>query len=142
VVSVSHFLAIGAFRAIGEGTTIYFWHDTWHDNYPLSLYFLLVYAKVKNDKVTLAQVWNLGNIKLHLTRGVSSAMQVENNKLLLLLRSVQFQLQPNSAIWHLEKSSLYTVHSLYKFLNSGGIHSPLTRSVWALKVPLKIKLFL
>jgi zinc-binding in reverse transcriptase len=106
------------------------------------LHFPLVYAKVKNDRATLAQVWNLDNIKLHLTRGVSSAMRVEKNKLLLLLRYVQFQLQPDSAIWHLEKSDLYIVHSLYKFLNSSGIYSPLTRSVWALMIPLKIKIFL
>jgi hypothetical protein len=86
VVSVSHFLVIGASRVIGDETTINFWYD----NCPLSLHFPLVYVKVKNDRVTLAQVWNLDNIKLHLTRGVSSAMRVEKNKLFLLLRSVQF----------------------------------------------------
>jgi zinc-binding in reverse transcriptase len=33
------------------------------------------------------------------------------------------------------------VHSLYKFLNSGGIHVSLCRSIWKLPIPLKVKLF-
>jgi hypothetical protein len=36
----------------------------------------LVFAKVKNDRIIFAQVYNSGNIKLFLTRGVSSAMRI------------------------------------------------------------------
>jgi zinc-binding in reverse transcriptase len=69
-------------------------------------------------------------------------MRLEKNRLLLLLRSLQFHAHPDSIFWHLEKSSFFTVQSLYKFLNSGGVHIRLTISVWILKIPLKVKLFL
>jgi hypothetical protein len=38
---------------------------------------LLIFAKTKTDRVTLTQVWNRGNIKLNLKRGVTPAMRVE-----------------------------------------------------------------
>jgi hypothetical protein len=65
VMSVHNFLAIGTSCIVGNGKTINFWHDTWHNNCPLTLQFSLVFAKVKNDKVSLTQVWNAGNIKFH-----------------------------------------------------------------------------
>lgn len=56
-----------------------FWHDTWFQNYSLVIQFPLVYAKIKNDRVSIASVWNNGTIKLYLTRGVSNAMRIEKN---------------------------------------------------------------
>jgi hypothetical protein len=65
-------------------------------------------------------------------------MRIEKTKLLALCQSLQFSGHADSAIWHLDKSGLYSVHSLYKFLNSGGIHVSLRRSVWKLPIPLKV----
>jgi zinc-binding in reverse transcriptase len=142
VVSVKHFLTIGSSRLIGLGDSIDFWHDTWFENCPLTLYYPLVYVKVKNDRLTLSQIYNHGNIKLFLTKGVSSAKRIEKNKLLTICQSLHLSQQADSALWHLDNSSLYTVHSLYRFLNLGGVTCSLTRSVWSLKIPLKIKFFL
>jgi hypothetical protein len=97
------------------------------------LQFSLVFAKVKNDKVSLTQVWNAGNIKFHLRRGVSSAMRLEKNQLTLLLHFINFSSISDTVYWNLDKSELYLVHSLYKFSNSKGVHISLTRSIWALK---------
>jgi hypothetical protein len=70
-------------------------------------------------------------------------MRIEKNKLLNICSSLQFSSLADSALWHLDKSGRHTVHSTYRFLNSGeGVTFPLTRSVWALKIPLKIKHFL
>jgi zinc-binding in reverse transcriptase len=65
-------------------------------------------------------------------------MRIEKNKLIFVLHNIQFLSQPDSAYWHLDRSGLY----MYIFLNSGGIHCNLSRSVCALKIPLKVKLFL
>jgi hypothetical protein len=64
VMYIHTFLSIDSFKIIGNREAINFWHDTWHGNGPLTLQFPIIYAKVKNDRVTLAQVWNAGNIKL------------------------------------------------------------------------------
>jgi Na+/H+ antiporter NhaA len=69
-------------------------------------------------------------------------MRVEKTRVLSVLHNIQFLSQPDLAYWHLDRCGLYIVHSLYVFLNSGGIHYNLRRSVWALKIPLKVKLFL
>jgi zinc-binding in reverse transcriptase len=69
-------------------------------------------------------------------------MRIEKTQLLFILHSIKFQNQPDSSFWHLDKSGIYSVNSLYKFLNSGEIHYYLTKSVWTLKIPLKVKLFL
>jgi hypothetical protein len=51
--------------------------------------FSAIYAKIKNDRITLAQVWNASNIKLHLRRSVT-VMRIEKNQLYSLLQSIQF----------------------------------------------------
>jgi hypothetical protein len=101
------------------------------------LHFSLVFVKVKNDRLTLSQVYNHDNIKLSLTRGVSSAMSLEKNKLLTTCQSLYLSQQADSALWHLDNLGVYNVHSLYRFLNLGGVTCFLTRSVWTLKIPFK-----
>jgi zinc-binding in reverse transcriptase len=135
--SVKQFLSIGSTRLIGS-----FWHDVWHENCSFTLHFPFVFAKVKNDPVSLATVCKDDQVKLSLTRGISNAMRIEKNKLILICQSLYFTTQADSIYWHLDKSELYTVHSSYNFLNSGVVYHSLPRSVWSLKISLKIKLFL
>jgi zinc-binding in reverse transcriptase len=127
---------------VGNGESINFWHDNWFNNYSLSLQFPLVFSKAKSDRVTLSQVWNFGNAKIFLTRGVSSAMLVEKTRLLFILSNLHLSSDSDSIFWHLDKSGLFTVHYMYKFLNSGGVHTLIIRSVWSLRISLKFKLFL
>jgi hypothetical protein len=56
-------------------------------------------------------------------------MRREKTQLLLLLQSIHFTNDPDYAFWRLDKIGIYSIHTLYKFLNSGGIHYSLTRSV-------------
>jgi hypothetical protein len=108
VVYVKYFLTIGSSRLIRTSDII----DFWHKNYPLTLHFPLVFVKVKNDRVTLSQVYNQDNIKLSLIRGVSSDMRLEKNKLLTICQSLHLSQQVDSDMWHLDNPGLYNVHSL------------------------------
>jgi zinc-binding in reverse transcriptase len=69
-------------------------------------------------------------------------MCIEKTRLLSIISNMQLSSDLNSIFWYLDKSGIFTVHSMYKFLNSGGVHTPLVRSVWSLRIPLKFKLFL
>jgi hypothetical protein len=68
-------------------------------------------------------------------------MRVEKTQLIALLQSLNFSAELDSAIWVLESSDLYSVNSMYTFLNFGGVKCPIIKSVWTLKIPLKHKLF-
>jgi hypothetical protein len=54
---------------MGDGQSINFSLDTWHNELPLSVQFSLVYVKAKSSVISLSMVWNNGNINLHLTQG-------------------------------------------------------------------------
>jgi hypothetical protein len=57
--------------------------DNWYNDFPLSLYFSMVYAKIKSSIVSLREVWNEGIIKLNLTRGASVPYDKKSLKLFL-----------------------------------------------------------
>jgi hypothetical protein len=132
VCSVLYFVVIDSTRLVGNGESINFWHDNWFNNCSLALQFPLVFSKAKSDRVNLSQVWNFSNTKLFLTKGVGSAMRVEKTRLLFILSNLHLSSDFDSIFWHLDKSGLFNVHSMYKFLNSGGAHTPVIRSVWSL----------
>jgi hypothetical protein len=71
---VSHFLLLSSHKVVGNEHSINFWLDTWHNNYPLSIQFLLVYAKARSSLVSLSVVWNMDNIKLNLTHSANLTM--------------------------------------------------------------------
>jgi zinc-binding in reverse transcriptase len=142
VTSVSHFLLLGAKRIVGNGHSINFWLDNWYNDYLLSIQFPLVYAKTKSVRPSLSEVWNGGQIKLNLSRGVSIAMRHEKSQLLSILQNLRFTQSDDLAVWVWEPTGLYTIKSLYTFLCFGGVKTYLSKSVWSLKIPLKHKLFL
>jgi zinc-binding in reverse transcriptase len=142
VSSVSHFVQLGAKRIVGNGSSVNFWLDTWVNDFPLSLQYPLVYAKTKSAKPSVRDVWNNGNIKLNLCRGASTTMRHEKRQIITLLNSVQFTPELDSAIWMWESAGYYSIKSMYNFLCFGGVKTNLPTSVWALKIPLKNKLFL
>lgn len=68
--------------------------------------------------------------------------ELKKNQLINLLQSLNFTALSDTASWEWDPSGVYTVHSFYNFLNFGGVKCTLIKSVWALKIPLKYKLFL
>jgi zinc-binding in reverse transcriptase len=45
-------------------------------------------------------------------------------------------------IWGLHSSGLFTINFMYIFLNFKGVKVSLAGTIWKLKIPLKIKLFI
>jgi zinc-binding in reverse transcriptase len=126
---------------MGNDQTINFWLDNWYTDYPLSLMFPHVYAKIKSSFMSLSEVWNEGHIKLNLTRGASLLMRQEKAQIIFILNALQFTTENDSAIWLWEANYFYTIKSLYNFLCFEGVITTLSKSVWSLKIPLKHKFF-
>lgn len=60
----------------------------------------MVFAKVKNDTVSVASVWNLGSIRLYLIRRDSNAMRLEKkNQIIDILNSINFSEDKDSTMW-------------------------------------------
>jgi hypothetical protein len=116
-----YFLLLRSKQVIGNENSINFLLDTWHNDYLLSIKFSLVYAKTKSFLVSLNDVWNMNNIKLNLTLGVSLAMRQEKTQFLAILNSLTFTLNKNFVVWLWKPTSVYTNKSLYIFLCFGGI---------------------
>jgi hypothetical protein len=90
---------LGAKRLVENGSSVNFWLDTWFNDYLLSLQYFLIYAKTKSATSSTRDVWNKGNIKFNLSRGVSIAMRQEKWHIIILLNSLQFTFELDSAIW-------------------------------------------
>jgi hypothetical protein len=58
--------------SVGTGNNILFWFDIWYGEVPFYIQFPNLFSKAKSPlALTVAQVWNLGNFKISLTRGAS-----------------------------------------------------------------------
>ncbi|KAJ4816988.1 RNA-directed DNA polymerase (reverse transcriptase)-related family protein [Rhynchospora pubera] len=136
-----HLIRLVSNKVVNSGDNTEFWLDTWHDNCSLAIKFLLLFSKTKRQQVSVSKVWNHGNIKLRLRRGVSSALRAEKEQLLEILNNSNFNLLQDSIVWNWEKSNLFSVKSFYRFLSSRGVTLELNKTVWPLKIPLKIKCF-
>jgi hypothetical protein len=56
-------------KVVQNGQDTLFWFDNWYNDSALSVQFPILYSKAKViDSLTLAQVWNGGNVKISLTR--------------------------------------------------------------------------
>jgi zinc-binding in reverse transcriptase len=123
-----------------NGWEINFLLDNWYNDYPFSIQFSLVYAKTKITHSSLKEVWNEGQINLHLTRGAGIAMRKEKSDIIFILNFLHFNDQADSSCGtHMGVIQLSLHIFFYVFLR---VPINLSRSVWAHKIPLKNKLFL
>jgi zinc-binding in reverse transcriptase len=67
----------------------------------------------------------------------------EKGELLAFLTSLQLDSSIfDTVFWCLLSTSIFTVHSIYLFLNFRGIRTSLVGSVWKLSILFKIKFFI
>jgi hypothetical protein len=73
-------------RLVGSGNSILFWYDIWFGEVPFYILFPNLFAKAKSlVLITLAQVWNNGNIKIPLTRGASLLLCRKKTEVILII---------------------------------------------------------
>jgi hypothetical protein len=104
-------------RLVGSGNSILFWYDIWVGEVPFYILFPNLFAEAKSSGlITLAQVWNNGNIKISLTRGASLLLRREKAEVISIITSLSANfLGHDSAVWSLTSIDMYTVRSMYLF---------------------------
>jgi hypothetical protein len=122
VVSLVPVMHINLKRLVGSGKSILFWFDVWFGEVPFYILFSNLFAKAKTPGViTVAQVWNNGNVKIPLTKGASLLLRWEKSEVISILSSLSDNFRgQDSAVWSLTPPGVYTVQWIYLFFMHTG----------------------
>jgi hypothetical protein len=134
------FFSRGHFK-LGNGQMVRFWEDTWLGDTPLAIQYPSLYCIVQRKNVLVADVLSRSPLNIAFRRSlVGNRWSVW---LMLVGRLIQVQLndQPDSFVWNLTQSGVFTVKSMYLEMINDGTKF-LRKYIWKMKVPLKIKIFM
>jgi hypothetical protein len=134
------FFKRGRFK-VGNGMTVRFWEDTWLGEYPLSLQYLSLYNIVQRKNELVSTVLAHPPMNIGFRRTFNDYKYNLWLHLCQRLMSIHLSNEPNTFVWNLNESGLFSVKSMYLDLMNGHTRF-LRKYLWKIKVPLKIKIFM
>lgn len=126
-----------------NGKTLLFWSYIWLQETSLALAYPNLFSIVQNDKLTVFQALDNNCAKLVFRRRLVGIYLLEWNQLKEKLDN--FHLDPSECdilLWRWSAKNTFSVHSLYTWLEFGGVKNLDFQSIWHSNIPLKIKIFL
>ncbi|WVZ53335.1 LOW QUALITY PROTEIN: hypothetical protein U9M48_004295 [Paspalum notatum var. saurae] len=133
------FLSLGSF-AIGDGTQVRFWEDTWCGNQPLKLQYPSLFNIVRKKGATVADVMSSVPLNISFRRGLYGERLNYWNELVGRVMNLALRVGRDKFIWGLNKTGVFTVRSMYKHLINNGII--VSQEIWKTKILLKTKIFM
>ncbi|WVZ81339.1 hypothetical protein U9M48_028728, partial [Paspalum notatum var. saurae] len=133
------FLGLGSF-SICDGTQVRFSEDTWCGNRPLKGLYPSLFNIVRKKGATVAEVMGSIPLNIFFRRGLYGDRLQAWNELARRVMSSLLSEGRDRFKWGLNKSGLFTVKSMYKYLINSGIKVP--QKIWKTKIPLKTKIFM
>lgn len=71
--------------------------------------------------------------------GVGPNNSRDKNKLMKMLVGVNLSIEGEDVpVWELDKTESYSVSSIYRLINDGGLWLSNAKAIWSTKCPLKI----
>ena len=134
------FFKRGSFT-VGYGMKTRFWEDTWLGDTPLNIQYASLYNAATTKNVLVADV--LGNVPLNIrfNRTLTGDRWDAWISLVRRLMAVHLSNEPDSFVWNLSSTGIFSVKSLYAdYLNGHTVF--LKTYLWKIKVPLKIRIFM
>lgn len=105
-----------------SGRKVKFWEDHWFGNCSLATHFWELYTIANEHNVPIADVWDGEHLMITFRRCF------DKKKLLLLwydlvsiVQSISLNNEEDAIIWKLESNGVYSVKSMYAFMNFRGI---------------------
>ncbi|WVZ94165.1 hypothetical protein U9M48_040091, partial [Paspalum notatum var. saurae] len=133
------FLSIATFN-VHSGTQCRFWEDRWLGKFALKDQLPSLYNIARKKHNSVANVVCATPLNISFRRALVGDNLLNWNDLVAKVTFVQLDIYNDSIHWTLSKHGFFFVQSMYKFLIN-QMALPLNKSLWKLRLPLKIKIF-
>jgi hypothetical protein len=134
------FFSRGSFK-VGSGEQTRFWEDTWLGDTPLSQQYPSLYNIVHAKQASVATVMGQLPLNIGFRQAITGNREVSWTHLCSRLINIHLTTQPDTFVWKLTKSGIFSVKSMY--LDYMDDHTKFLRKyIWKIKVPLKIRIFM
>ena len=127
---------------IGNGELVRFWLDTWCGDTLLCVDFPNLYDIAYDKNILVADAFHNNRLNIQLARQLTETYLTEWIALVNRLSLVRLTHTVDQISWRWTPNGIFTVNSLYKFLEFGGVPVNTYNSIWKARIPLKIKIFL
>jgi len=133
-------LRFGTF-IIKDGSQVRFWEDSWLGNSSLRDQYPQLYNIVRKKQDTVADVLSTQISNVSWRRDLIGNKLMMWNNLVSRLSTIVLSQERDDFKWNLDQPGVFSVKSHYLSLINQNIPN-LNKSIWKLKAPLKIKIFL
>jgi uncharacterized protein (DUF2235 family) len=127
---------------VGNGRKIRLWEDTWIGSSSLAIQFYPLYRIINEHGKTIVELWDGHNLKVSFRRDVSESLYQSWLELVELVSTVQLTDEEDEMVWQFTSKGIYSSQSLYKVISFRGIKQVHVSSVWNIKIPPRVHMFL
>lgn len=142
IISIRHIAELGINRKIGNGRSTLFWLDRWQGKCSLYCLYPNLFRIALDPMISVTDAIHNNSISIQFTRQLTGVLLTEWHQLSTLSPLLIDNTIPDTIHWRWNTSGLFTVHSLYTWLEYGGIKDKDYTTLWKTKIPLKIKIFM
>lgn len=145
ILSIRHIVDLGINRVIGNGLDTSFWLDRWYGDCALYCLFPNLFQISSDPLISVSRVIAPISISLPSNRqltGLALTEWINLNLMLSFQNTFSDTTSPDKLHWRWQALGKFTVHSLYQWLEYGGIKNRSFTSIWKTKIPLKVKIFM
>ena len=126
----------------GNGLSIRFWLDRWHGDCSLQCIYPNLFHIAYNKNILVYEVFDSQGIQIKFSRQLVGVYHREWCALLQQFQHFQLTNVNDQIVWRWTSHGRFTVHSLYTWLEFGGIPNTSFSSIWQANIPLKVRIFL
>jgi hypothetical protein len=142
VMWASRAVSVGYKWKVGDGRSIKFWEDIWFGNSPLVPNFG-TFTSFLTSRLRPLGICGMGSRLEALLGGFfPDEMMVSWLELIEIAKTISYSEENDQIIWQYETNGIYSSSSMYAIVNFRGIQPIYLPSMWKLKIPPRIQVFL
>ncbi len=136
----------GVTYSVGTGTRINWWTDIWLGEAPLCTHFPCIFSDALSKDLRVRDCWGSNRRQWNrILEGIDASTSSINEPIRLLkdaVNDISPNNNPDGIHWRWSTHGTFTVKSAFMFLQDDGLRGRFLPRLWAIRVPLKVKIFL